>query len=70
MDTRNTLKAKTTVHCGACGVPMKRVKTIKVFASTKEAAIEEAQAKIKAWQASLVGQYCPICKSIINAVRG
>jgi len=66
----NTLKASITIHCGACGVPLKRTKTIKVAADNKEDAIAEAQAKVKAWQASLVGQYCPVCKSIIASVKG
>lgn len=64
----NLLKARTTIECDTCGCSLKRIKTIKVVAMTKEEAIAEAKEKAAAWQRSLVGQNCKICESILAMV--
>ena len=62
----NVLKAKMTIHCTTCGCAMKRTKTIKVEADTKEEAMREGAAKANKWKASLKGQNCKVCASIIK----
>lgn len=59
----NVLKANTTISC-----EMKRTKSIKVEASTKEEATLEAIDKVSAWKDSLKGKNCKTCQSIINDV--
>ena len=63
------LKVKTTIICNTCGCRLKRTKTIKVSATDIEKAKKEADAKITAWTASLKGQNCRTCQSIINDVK-
>lgn len=65
----NTLKAKTTIYCNTCGCSMSRIKSIKVVATDVEAAKIEAREKVAAWHASLNGQNCRVCQSIINDVE-
>jgi hypothetical protein len=47
---------------------MKRVKTIKVEATTRDEAIVEANDKAREWQTSLKGQNCKVCASILASV--
>ena len=60
------LKAKTRICCDLCGVSMPRAKSFKVEAVEMEAAKIEAAEKIARWKASLKGQNCRVCQSIIN----
>ena len=62
----NALKAKATIHCNTCGCTMKRQKTIKVNAETKEEAMVEAKEKATEWRNSLSGANCRTCASIIK----
>jgi len=63
----NTLKAKATIKCHTCGCSMKRTKSIKVEAGTMDAAKAEAGRKVAEWTASLAGQSCRVCRSILAA---
>ena len=60
------LKAKTRICCDLCGVSMPRAKSFKVEAVEMEAAKIEAAEKIAKWKASLKGQNCRVCQSIID----
>lgn len=62
----NTIKAKTSISCETCGCKMRRTKSIKVTATTKEGAINEGREKFRQWVGSLSGQNCKTCQSIIN----
>ncbi len=62
----NALKVKTKISCNTCGGALNRSKTIKVTSENKEGAITEASIKIANWKASLRGQNCNVCKSIID----
>lgn len=62
------LKAKTTIFCATCGCAMKRSKSVQVKATDIVAAKIEAAAKIDGWKATLIGQNCRVCASIIRAV--
>lgn len=64
----NQLKVKTKISCYTCGCSLARSKTIKVEASNKEEAIQEANAKVAKWQASLKGQNCAVCSSILKSL--
>jgi hypothetical protein len=64
----NTLKAKTTISCACCGCDLKRTKSIKVQAGTKEDAVKEGRQKFQKWVESLKGQQCKICKSISEGI--
>ncbi len=65
----NALKAKTNISCDTCGCSMKRSKSIKVEANSKEEAIKEANEKIAKWQASLKGKNCGVCASILKSMN-
>jgi len=67
-ETMNTLKAKMTIECETCGCKMNRVKSIRVTAETKEAAMAEAKQKAADWAKSLSGKSCKVCSSILAAV--
>lgn len=60
------LKIKTTISCNTCGCDLKRAKTIKVNSVTEQEAKQEASDKIAKFKASLIGQNCKICASIIK----
>ena len=62
----NLLKSSYTIHCETCGCSLKRTKTFRVEAVTREEAIQEASAKIDKWRGSLKGQNCKVCDSIIR----
>ena len=62
----NTLKAKITIKCETCGCSMKRVKSLKVISLSKDEAKKETDTLLKEWCASLKGQNCKVCNSIIK----
>ncbi len=62
----NELKVKATIACDTCGCATKKTKTIKVMSSTREDAINEANAKITKWKNGLKVQNCKTCASIIR----
>ena len=62
----NTLKIKTIIHCDTCGCGLPRMKSFKVEASDQESAKVEVAPKIEKWRATLVGQNCKICASILK----
>lgn len=66
--TFQLLKAKTTIHCDCCGSAMARTKSFKVEATEKEAAKIEVREKVAKWLASMKGQNCRICQSIIDSI--
>ncbi|MFB0007678.1 hypothetical protein KEM14_gp24 [Xanthomonas virus phiXaf18] len=64
----NTLKVKTTIACATCMCSLSRAKSFKVVATDAASAKLEAAAATEAWQASLGGQNCRVCASIIAEV--
>ena len=64
----NLLKAKTKISCDTCGCAMSRSKTIKVEASNKDDAMKEANEKLAKWKATLKGQNCAVCASILKSL--
>lgn len=65
----NALKAKAKIFCNTCGCTLSRSKTIKVEASVKEEAIEEANEKVAKWTASLKGTNCAVCALILKSMN-
>jgi hypothetical protein len=66
--TLQLLKAKTTIQCDCCGSSMARTKSFEVEATEKEVAKIEVREKVAKWQASLKGQNCQVCQSIIDSI--
>ncbi len=66
--TKNTLKVKTIINCATCMCALPRMKSFKVVAVTAEAAKVEVAAATAAWRATLIGQNCRVCSSILKEV--
>lgn len=66
--TLRILKAKTKINCDCCGCSMPRVKSFEVAADDKESAKIEVSEKLAKWRASLKGQNCRVCQSIIDSI--
>ena len=69
MAMRNKLIVSAKIRCDLCGCKLVRVKTIFVNASNKEDAKIEGNEKVSAWQKTLNGKMCKICKIIKDSVE-
>lgn len=64
----NILKVKTTIACATCMCSLPRVKSFKVAATDAASAKLEVATATETWIATLAGQNCRVCASIIAQV--